>query len=135
MTFIEMDRATKRGFHEDVLEGRPRNGEETSVITPGGFQPVVREVADFETRFRGGDLAPQLAVGSLLRVSEEGLEHFEIVGVGNGSGLQGKSAPGLTDGTDANGPLGFDQKVIDLISDLVHLPDNGRGSIDDNLAA
>ena len=89
MTLIEMDRAAERGFHEDILEGRPRNGEEASVITPGGFQLVVREVADFEARFRGGDLASQLTVGSLLRVSEEGLENFQVIGVRNGGGLQG----------------------------------------------
>ena len=48
VTFVEMDRAAEGGLHEDILEGRPRNREETSVITPGGFQPVVWEVADFE---------------------------------------------------------------------------------------
>ena len=84
-----MDRATEGGLHEDILEGRPRNGEETSVITPGGFQPVVREVADFEARFRGGDLASQLTVGGLLHISEEGLENFEIISIGDGGGLQG----------------------------------------------
>ena len=46
------------------------------MITPGGFQPVVQEVADFETRFRGGNLASQLAVRGLLRISEEGLENL-----------------------------------------------------------
>ena len=59
MTFIEVDRAAEGGLHEDILEGRPRNGEETSVITPGGFQPVVREVADLECnglRYVGGQL-------------------------------------------------------------------------------
>ena len=49
VTFIEMDRAAEGGLHEDLLEGRPWNREETSMITPGGFQPVVQEVADFET--------------------------------------------------------------------------------------
>ena len=44
MTFIEMDRAAEGGLHEDILEGRPRNGEETSMITPGGFQPVIRRI-------------------------------------------------------------------------------------------
>ena len=76
MTFIQMDRAAEGGLHEDILEGRPRNGEETSVITPGGFQPVVREVADLEARLRGGDLASQLTIRGLLRVGEEGLEDF-----------------------------------------------------------
>ena len=49
MTLVEIDRATKGGFHEDLLEGRPWNREETSVITSGGFQPMVREVANLET--------------------------------------------------------------------------------------
>ena len=57
MTFVEMDRAAERRLHEDFLESRPRNREESSVITPSGFQPVIREVADFEARLGGGDLA------------------------------------------------------------------------------
>ena len=71
------------------MEGRPWNREKPSVITPSGFQPVIREIADLEARFRGRDLAPQLAVGGLLRVSEEGLKDFQIVGVRYSGGLQG----------------------------------------------
>ena len=89
VTFIQMDRAAEGGFHEDFLEGRPWNREEMSVITPGGFQPMIREVTDFEARFGGGNLASQLAVRSLLHVSEEGLEDLQIVGVRDGGGLQG----------------------------------------------
>ena len=49
MTPVEMDRAAEGGFHEDLVEGHPWNRKETSVITSGGFQPVVQEVTDFET--------------------------------------------------------------------------------------
>ena len=76
VTFVKMDRAAEGGFHEDLLESRPQNGEKTSVITPGGFETVVREVTYLETRLRGRNLASQLAVGSLLGVSKEGLENF-----------------------------------------------------------
>ena len=76
MTFVKMDQTAEGGFHEDILEGRPWNREETSVITSGGFQPMVWEVANLETRFRGGNLALQLSIGGLLRVSEEGLKNL-----------------------------------------------------------
>ena len=76
MTFIKMDRSVQGGLHEDFVESHPRNGEKTSMITSSRFQPVIWEVADFEARFGGRDLASKLAIGGLLHVSEEGLKHF-----------------------------------------------------------
>ena len=105
------------------------------MITSGRFQPMIEKVANLEAQFRGGDLALQVTVGGLLHVSKEGLEYFQVGGVRNNSGLQGQGALGLTDETDMDGPLGFDQEIIDLVCDFVHLPDDGRGCIDNNLAA
>ena len=72
---------------------------------------------------------------SILKKKKKGLKYFKVGRIRNGGGLQGQSAPGLTDRTDADGPLRFDQKVVDLVHDFVHLPDDGRGRIDDDLAA
>ena len=89
VTFIQMDRSAEWRFHEDLVEGRPRNGEKTPMITSSGFQSVVRKVANLEARLGGRDLASQLTVGGLLRVSEEGLEYFKVGRIRNGGGLQG----------------------------------------------
>ena len=89
MTFIQMDHSSKRRFHEDLVESRPWNREEMSVITSSRFQPVVQEVANLEARLRGRDLTSQLAIGGLLCISEEELKYLQISGIRNNSGLQG----------------------------------------------
>ena len=89
MTFIEMDRPAERGLHEDFIESHPWDREESSMVTSGRFQPMVREVADLEAQFGGRDLASKLSIGGLLHVSKEGLEHFEVVGIRNSGGFQG----------------------------------------------
>ena len=76
VTFIQMDRSAEGGFHEDLIKSRPRDGEKTPMITSSRFQSVIRKVANLEARLGGRNLASQLTVGGLLRVSEEGLKYF-----------------------------------------------------------
>ena len=101
------------------------------IVTSGRFQSIIWEVTDFEVQFGDGNLV----IGGLLCISEEGLKYFEVIGIQDGRGLQDKSFLGLLDQTDMDGLLGLDQKIIDLIHDLVHLPHNGQGGVDDDLTA
>ena len=76
VSFIEVNGSTQRRLHEDLVHCHPRDREETSVATTSGFQFMVREIAYLEARFRGGDLALQLAVRGLLCISKEGLKNL-----------------------------------------------------------
>ena len=89
VTFVKMDHTTEGRLHEDLVESRPWDREKTSMITSGGFQPVVREVADFEIRLRGGYLASQFSVQGLLHIGEEGLKDLKIGSIRDDGGLQG----------------------------------------------
>ena len=57
MTFVKMNHSSEGGLHEDFIESRPWDREESSMVTSGRFQPVVREVANLEARLGGGNLA------------------------------------------------------------------------------
>ena len=97
MIFIEMDQPTKGRLHEDLVKCHFWNREETSMITPSRFQPMVWEVTDLEAQFGGRDLTSKLSIGGLLCISEEEFKYRQVIGIGDGRGLQGQDTPGLLD--------------------------------------
>ena len=97
MIFVEMNQSTKGELHEDLVEHHPWDREETSMIIPSRFQSMVWEVADLEAQFGGRDLTSKLSIGGLLCISEEEFKYLQVIGIGDGRGLQGQDTLGLLD--------------------------------------
>ena len=97
------------------------------MLSSGGSEPKVREIPDLEAQFGDRDLTSQLSIRGLLCTGGEGPKYPKIISVRNGRGLQRQDSLGLLDRNDSDGSLTLNQKIVNLVRDLVHLPHYGQG--------